>query len=115
MNIAQQTKLYGNLTFEESKALVEAWYKRQAELGAILNAAPKAGNGGTLENAKTPIWRKAHAEYYAEREVSRWLIAYHTRTFKKQLAAERKAKIDALTRHIDPRIPEHPCLPVRYD
>jgi hypothetical protein len=82
MNIAQQTALYGHLTFEESKARVAEWYAREREMSAIINGIPKHPNSWPVESAKTVAWRKAQADYRSEADRNRRVVAYHTRTFK---------------------------------
>jgi hypothetical protein len=98
MNIAQQTKLYGDLTFEQSKALHAEFLAKLEKFGKPLRDAPKAANGATLDSAKSALWKRARTEHSQLHEEARWHTAYHTRTFKKQLAAERKAKIEARTK-----------------
>ena len=80
------------MTYEEAKQTRDELFALLDMLAAPLKDAPKGEMGLTLDSAKTPEWRAAHASYWdARKRVGKFMQVFQ-RTFKKEIRAEHAAR-----------------------
>lgn len=81
-----------SFTYAQAKEYCASIEAREKEAGKVLAAFPKLANGLTPDSAKTPEWRAARAAYAKAFADLRDWNARMSRTFKKEMLAERRAK-----------------------
>lgn len=85
-------------SFDEAKRQADALWTAAGTAGARLDAFPKGPDGLTPDAVKaTPEWRSAKADCDASLARLRAFNAVFTKRFKRELTAERRAKLARTT------------------
>jgi hypothetical protein len=81
------------VTYEEAKAQQDSLFVEMSRLGAVLDTFPKGAMGLTTDAARaTPEFRRAKADFNRAFQRVRAFNVWFVETFKRERAAERRAR-----------------------